>query len=135
MRSKKESHSAKDNALAIAKAALDKKADNVVIMKMGKLTAICDFFIICSGNTERKNKAIADNIIDELGELSLKPKRIEGYNEASWIVLDYNSVVVHVFRNDLREFYNLEHLWADAPRNMLTEESVKKVKKRTYKSN
>lgn len=117
----------KKKALIIAEAALDKKAEDVVIMKMKKLTTICEYFVICSANTERQTKAIADSIIDSLKDSSVKSMRVEGYNEASWIVLDCNDVVAHIFRGDLRKFYNLEHLWADAPKNMLTEESVKKT--------
>ena len=131
----KKSHNANDKALVITKAALDKKADNVVIMNMKKLTTVCDFFIICSGNTERKTKAIADNIIKELEKLSVKPWHTEGYNEASWILLDCQNVIVHIFRDDIRKFYDLEHLWADAPKRTLIEESVKKGRKGTYNFN
>ena len=129
------SDSVKDKTLIIAKAALDQKAENVVIMKMKEVTTICDFFIICSANTERKIKAIANNIIKELKNISLKVWHIEGYNEASWILLDCYDVVVHIFREDLREFYNLEHLWAGLPKRVITEESVKKLRKGIHTTN
>ena len=117
--------SAKEKTLLMARAALEKKADNVVIMNMSNVAAVCDFFLICGGNSERKNKAIANHILRELKDLSMKPSHIEGYNEGSWILLDYIDIVVHIFKNDLREFYSLERLWADAPQNAITEERAK----------
>ena len=127
---KKKSFSAKKRSLIVAKAALDKKADNVVIMKMRDVATICDFFIVCSANSERKIRAVANNIIDELEKLSVSIQHTEGYEDASWILIDCYDVVVHVFRSDLREFYDLEHLWAEAPRTLITEESVKEIKKK-----
>lgn len=120
--------SAKDKTFFVARAALEKKADNVVMMNMTGVAAICDFFLICGGNSERKNKAIADHILRALKDLSMKPSHIEGYNEGSWILLDYIDVVIHIFKNDLREFYSLERLWADAPQNAITEERAKDFK-------
>ncbi|MCK4518949.1 MAG: ribosome silencing factor [Candidatus Omnitrophica bacterium] len=126
------SQSTQDKLLIIAKAALEKKADNIVIMNMKKLSMVCDFFLICSGNTERKVKAIAGSITDDLKKAALKVWHIEGYNEASWVLLDCYDVVIHIFKSELRDFYNLERLWADAPKDMLTEESVKKVKEKPH---
>ena len=123
--------SAKEKTVLMARAALEKKADNVVIMNMSDVAAVCDFFLICGGSSERKNKAIADYILGELKDVSIKPSSIEGYKEGSWILLDYIDVVVHVFKNDLREFYSLERLWADAPQNAITEERAKDSRERT----
>ena len=123
--------SAKEKTLLMARAALEKKADNVVIMNMSDVAAVCDFFLICGGNSERKNKAIANHIMEELKDISIKPSHIEGYNEGSWILLDYIDVVIHVFKNDLREFYSLERLWADAPQKAITEERAKDFRERT----
>jgi ribosome-associated protein len=123
--------SAKEKSLLIARAALEKKADNVVIMDMSDIATVCDFFLICGGNSERKNKAIADHILKQLKGKSLKASHVEGYNEGLWILLDYIDVVVHIFKNDLRQFYNLERLWADAPQKSLTEERVKEIRERS----
>jgi ribosome-associated protein len=129
--SQKDKISSKEKAILIARAALEKKADNVVIMSMSDVAAVCDFFLICGGSSERMNKAIADHIVRALKELSIKPSHIEGYNEGSWILLDYIDVVIHIFKNDLREFYSLERLWADAPQNSITEDRVKNLRERT----
>ena len=123
--------SAKEKTFLTARAALEKKADNVVIMDMCNVAAVCDFFLICGGSSERNNKAIADHILGELKDISIKPSHIEGYREGSWILLDYIDVVVHIFKNDLREFYNLQRLWADAPQNAITEERAKDPRERT----
>jgi ribosome-associated protein len=127
--------SAKEKALIIAEAALDKKADKVVIVKMEKVATMCDFFVICSGNTERKIKAISDNISEKLRESNIKIWHREGYQDASWVLIDCYDVVVHIFRKDVREFYNLEHLWADAPKRYIQEKSVKKFREKTHLSN
>ncbi len=131
----KKSYNSKDKTLIISQAAIEKKADNVVIMNMREMTTICDFFIICSGNTNRKIKAIADNIIKELKRLAIRLRHIEGYNEANWILIDCYDVITHIFRQDLRDFYDLEHLWAEAPKRVITEESVKKPRTKLYTTN
>jgi len=131
----KKSYNSKDKTLIISKAAIERKADNVVVMNMRKVTTMCDFFIVCSGNTDRKIKAIADNIIKELKKSAIRVGHIEGYNEANWILIDCYDVIVHVFRQDLRDFYDLEHLWAEAPRKVITEKSVKKTRTRLYTTN
>jgi ribosome-associated protein len=131
----KKSYSAQEKSLVIAKAALDKQADNVVIMKMSGVATICDYFVILSANTERNIKAIADNIRENLKKLSLRVWHTEGYNEASWVLIDCYDVVVHIFRKDTREFYDLEHLWADAPKRSITEKSVKAIRNKFDSTN
>ena len=95
----------------ICNSALDKKAENVVVMDVGDMTVVADNFIICSGTSKAQVKAICDNIEEQLAKEDIKPFRIDGYNEARWIILDYAEVLVHVFYDEDRLFYNLERLW------------------------
>ncbi len=83
---------------------------------MKRLFQICDFFVITSGNSTRQTKAISDNIEEKTRQKGVTPLHIEGYNEASWILLDYADIAVHIFMQETRDFYNLERLWADAPK-------------------
>ena len=96
----------------ITNLALNKKADKLIILDVRELSSLADFFIICHGNSEPQVKAIADNIRKGTNH---KPRHIEGYNNQNWILLDYFDIIVHVFKKDDREYYNLERLWADAP--------------------
>lgn len=101
--------------LAVA-AAEDKKAIEVVVLKLVELTAFADFFVICSGGSTRQVQAIVDEVEASLKRHDHRPLNIEGYNNAEWVLMDYGSVVVHVFSQDSRRFYDLERLWRDAER-------------------
>ena len=98
-------------AQTIAELAIDKKAERVISIDLKGLTSITDHFLICSADTDVQFKAFADNIRKNT---YTKPVRIEGYEKMSWIILDYIDVVVHIFKNIEREYYNLEKLWGDA---------------------
>ena len=102
-----------DNQLVkkICNAALDKKAQDVTVMDIRELTVIADAFVICSGSSKAQVKAICDNIEYQLSKENIKPVKIDGYNEARWIVLDYSDILVHIFYDEDRIFYNLERLW------------------------
>lgn len=102
-------------ARACAKLALDKRAEDVIIIDLRKLSAPTDYFVICSGSTEKHVKSIAENIVEGLKKRETRPWHIEGYSVGSWVLVDYVDVVVHVFVEDTREFYSLETLWGDAP--------------------
>lgn len=104
----------KQVATFVARAAEDKKARDVVVLDLYDISVVCDYFVICSGNSSTQVKAIAENIEDRLEEEGIRVLRIEGKQDARWILLDYGSVVVHVFQEADRAFYNLEHLWGDA---------------------
>ncbi len=106
---------------AIAEAASDKKAQNIVIMDMSGISMVTDYFIICSAGSTTQVKAIVDNIEEKLEEQGIKPLRKEGYREARWVLLDYGTCVVHVFIEEERQFYKLEKLWADAHTNTFVE--------------
>ena len=103
-------------AQTIAGYAADKKATDIIELDL-RAVGYTDYFVICSGNTERQTKAIHDGIYEGLKhEHGLLPGRVEGVTEARWILLDYLDVVVHVFTPDTRDYYRLEQLWGDVPR-------------------
>ena len=98
----------------ICRAADDKKAHDIVTMKMEGVMPSTDYFVICSAPTATQVRAIADNIEDELHEAGVDFYHKEGYNEGEWVLLDYGDVVAHVFREVNREYYALEELWSAA---------------------
>lgn len=108
--------SSQNNAFLCARAALDHKAIDLVILEVKKLSSFTDYFVICSGTSDRQVQAIAAHIEEKLRAQGLRPLGVEGMREAHWVLLDYGDVVVHVFLGPMREFYDLERLWFDAPR-------------------
>ncbi len=104
----------------IAELASDKKAIDIVELDLRGILGYTDFFVVCSGNTDRQTKAIHDGIHKALkDDHGLLPRRVEGLTEARWILMDYLDVVVHIFTPEAREFYRLEQLWGEAPRREL----------------
>lgn len=100
--------------LEIAVKALDsKKANKITALKVEDLTILANYFVIASASSTTQVRALADEVEYQLGEKGVKPKHIEGYQSQSWIVLDYYDIIVHVFLEETRDFYQLEHLWAD----------------------
>lgn len=99
-----------------AQAAASKKAEDIVILDVSTQLAITDHFLICSGNTDRQVRTIADEVGRQLLETGLKPFRREGEREGRWVLLDYIDFVVHVFKKEDRDYYDLERLWSDAGR-------------------
>jgi ribosome-associated protein len=97
-----------------ARAADEKKAQGVVVLKLSALTEFTDYFMICAGNSTRQTQAIADAVIEELKRFKTRPQHTEGYNNAEWILIDYGAFVVHIFTEESRSFYDLERLWRDA---------------------
>ena len=104
-----------------ARAALDKKADDVVVLDLRKGAAFTDFFVLASGASQRQIVAIADAVEEAMRAEGLRPKHVEGYPRQEWILLDYNGFVVHVFTPRTRGFYDLERLWGGARRMEMTE--------------
>ena len=92
----------------------DKKAYAVTVLDISEISTIADYFVICSGRSKPHVQAIVDNIRGKLGEREVAPKRVEGFREGSWVLVDCGDVVVHVFQETERQFYNLERLWGDA---------------------
>ena len=106
-----------DAALDVyVKAVLGKKALNVVVLDVAELTSFADVFIICSGRSNRQVGAIADFIQTDLKKHKIKPLSIEGTRDGHWVLMDYGHVIIHVFYEPVREFYDLEGLWTDARR-------------------
>jgi ribosome-associated protein len=100
----------------IAAIASDRKATDIRVIDLRRIVSYTDFFVICSGNTERQTKAIHDAVHRELKDVhGLLPRRTEGDREARWILLDYLDCVLHIFTPEAREYYRLEQLWGEAP--------------------
>jgi ribosome-associated protein len=93
----------------------DKKAEDIVVLNMEGISLLADYFIICTGNSDRQVQAIARAVIEESHEAGNEVKSIEGFDSARWILVDIGDVVVHVFHKDERDYYNLERLWREAP--------------------
>jgi len=104
--------------------ALEKKAFDVKILDLRKLSSVCDFFVICSASVEVHAKAIADWIIENLQKQGIGYWHNEGYQACRWILLDYVDIVIHIFLPEVREFYALEKLWGDAKIEELSEEMM-----------
>ena len=106
----------------VAAYASDKKATDILVLDLRGILGYTDYFVICTGNTDRQTKAIHDRIHQGLkNEHGLLPRRVEGLGEARWILMDYLDVVVHIFTPEAREFYRLEQLWGEAPRRAVVE--------------
>jgi ribosome-associated protein len=104
-------------ALLCRKLAENKKAENAVILDVRKLSSVTDYFVIVSGGSEPHLRAVVHEVIDQLRQQHhLRPRHVEGDASAAWQVLDYFDVIVHIMRADVREKYDLESLWGDAPR-------------------
>lgn len=100
-------------AQKISEILADKKAKDIKTIDIREVTVIADYFVICSGTSTTHIKTLADEVEEKMKEMNVELLRKEGYNSARWILLDFNSVVVHVFHEEDREFYNLERLWSD----------------------
>jgi ribosome-associated protein len=104
-------------ALLCRELADNKKAENIVILDVRDLSSVTDYFVIASGTSEPHLRAIVDEISDGLQEEhGLKPRAVDGTLQAAWVVLDFFDVIVHIMRQDVRDRYDLETLWGDAPR-------------------
>lgn len=102
-------------ASAIAGAALDKKCLQLVALDMREVTSVADTFLLMTGTSDRHARAIADGIVECARALGEKPLGVEGYDEGRWVLIDLGDVIVHVFQEKVRETYDLERLWSDAP--------------------
>ena len=98
----------------IVEIASDKKGNDIVMLRMAELTTMADFFVICSGRSDRQVQALAGAIVNELRDDGIRPRGTEGRQSARWVLLDFGSVIVHVFAPEEREFYGLERLWNNA---------------------
>jgi ribosome-associated protein len=107
---------ARPTAVAIAKAALDKEAEDVTVLDVRGLTSYADYFVVVTADSDRQASAIADHLEETMKKLGVSKVGVEGYETGRWILVDYGDVVAHVMNRESRGFYDLEGLWADAPR-------------------
>ena len=112
----------------ISDAMFTKKGFDVLKIDLSKLVSFTDFFVICSADSDVQVKAISDQIDKVLNEEGIKCWHREGLKALSWVLMDYVDVVVHIFKKDAREFYNLEKLWGDAPKEKMTDPELKTSK-------
>ena len=111
----------RSKALECVRFALERKAYDLVLMEVGELTSIGDYFLICTGRSDTQVQAIAQSVQENLASQGVKPLAIEGYTHGQWVVIDFGDVVVHIFNEPVRHFYDLERLWARDPRVTLPE--------------
>ena len=108
--------SSKERAILCAREAIRFKALDLVLLDVSRFSSFADFFIICSGKSGRQVQGIADNLENDLKSQGLKPIGTEGKREGHWVLMDYGDVIIHVFYEPVRYFYDLESLWSEAPR-------------------
>ena len=120
---KKESDS-RARALLCVNASLEKKAKELVILNVSGISSFADYFILCSGTSDRQNRAIAAAIQENLKKAGMLPLGVEGEAGGKWILLDYDDVIIHVFLESVRTFYDLERLWSETPRMAVPEETA-----------
>jgi ribosome-associated protein len=112
----KESIDGKERLLLCINASLKRKAKNLTILNLKELSSFADYFIICSGTSDRQVQSIAASIRENLKEYGIVPLGIEGESIGKWVLMDYEDVIIHVFYEPIREFYDIERLWPDVPR-------------------
>lgn len=112
----------RDILTTVAKAADSKRAEDIIALNMKGISLIADYFLICHGNSDKQVQAIAREIKDQAAEEGIIVERLEGFDEARWVLIDLGDVVAHVFHKDERGYYNLERLWGDAPTEDLVSE-------------
>jgi ribosome-associated protein len=111
----------RETALLCVRYALEKKAYDLLLMDVGDLSSLADFFLVCTGRSDTQVQAIAQSIEENLRRHGHRLLSIEGYSAGQWVLMDYGDVVVHVFQEPVRSFYDMERLWARAPRVTLPE--------------
>jgi ribosome-associated protein len=116
-----------EKALLLTRFALDKKACDLVVLDVHEQTSIADYFIVCSGRSDRQVQSIAQGIEENAAEEGFKPFAVEGAQRGHWALIDFSDVIVHVFYEPVREFYDLDGLWGHAPKAKLPEPVAKLV--------
>jgi ribosome-associated protein len=111
-------------ALWCVNAALEKKAKNLIVLNVKELSAFTDYFLICSGASDRQVQAIASSIREKMKQHDILPLGVEGESHGQWILMDYDDVIVHIFYEPVREFYDIERLWSEAPRTDVDENAI-----------
>jgi ribosome-associated protein len=111
----------RETALLCVRHALDKKAYDLLLLDVSELSSLAEYFLICTGRSDTQVQAIAQSIQENLARAGRRPLAVEGYTTGHWVLLDYGDVVVHVFQESVRDFYDLERLWTRAPQVSLPE--------------
>lgn len=106
----------KEKAVSAAEAAFGKKGEDILILDVGRVTFLTDYFVICSGESQRQVQALMEEVDKTLSRKGYTPQGVEGSENLLWVLMDYDDIIVHIFKKEIREFYNLERLWGDAPR-------------------
>ncbi len=120
----KREHYSREVAIKAVKLAVDKKVMDPLLLNVGKVTYLADYFFICTGSSVQHVQALADNIKDGLKKEGFNLLHLEGYREGNWVLMDYGDLVVHIFKSGEREFYNLERLWGEAEKLDLIAENI-----------
>jgi ribosome-associated protein len=121
--------SSKRKSLDCVNAALEKKATDIVLLKVEGIVSYADYFLICGGRSDRQVQAIVQSIETELKKRGHRALGVEGLSQGRWVLIDYGDVIVHVFQESIRRFYDLEGLWIEAPRVDIENEQVPKKRK------
>ena len=110
-----------DHALAqeVAQVLYDKKGRDIIALDVSKLTVICDYMVIATGRSANQVKAMADDVDDRMAQQGVALRRIEGQGDGRWIVMDYGHIMVHLFHQEARDYYNLERLWEDGTNRLV----------------
>ena len=116
-----DNNSSKSLLEEIVQLAFEKKAQNLISLDLRGISYLSDYFVICHGKSEPQVKAIVDNIRKGT---SFKPSNLEGYENKKWVLLDYFDIIVHVFDEEERDYYSIENIWADAPKNEFNDEKT-----------
>lgn len=111
-------------ALLCINACLEKKARDLVVLSVKEISAFADYFILCSGASDRQVRAVASAIQENLKKEGILPLGVEGEESGRWILLDYDDLIIHVFLESVRTFYDLERLWSDAPRMAVPDDTI-----------
>ena len=118
--------SSREKSLHCVRVALEKKAFDLVLLDVQNVSSLASYFLLCSGRSDRQVQAIARSIEEDLKKMGIRPLGIEGFERGKWILMDYDDVVVHVFLDPIRKFYDLEGLWLDAPRVERVEQKARR---------
>jgi ribosome-associated protein len=116
--------STRQKILLAVNAALEKKAKNIVILNIQNVTSFADYTVICSGTSDRQVQSIASSIEESMKKAGTRPLGVEGEKGGRWVLMDYADIVVHVFYEPVREFYDIERLWSDAPKMEVADDTV-----------
>jgi len=99
----------------LAEAAVQRKAQDLVALDVGELTSFADAFLLATGTSDRHVRSVADAVLEASKAMGSSPLGVEGYDEGRWVLIDLNDVIIHIFQEEVREYYDLERLWGDAP--------------------